>query len=125
MDFSFEGLNIFKESRLFVRNIYCLSKRLPREESFGLSSQMRRAASSVTANFVEGHSRFSPKERMHFYEIAYGSLMETYSHLVTAMDVGYDITQYDIDCIKPKIGAIAAMLSGLRHACFDKMNSKK
>lgn len=121
MDYSFEGLHIWNESRSLVRKAYSLCNKLPKEETFGLISQIKRAAVSVSANFVEGHSRYSIKERMHFYEIAYGSLMETYCHFVTASDVGYNITSQDINDLKTNIDSVAALLCGLRNACLSKL----
>lgn len=120
-DFSFENLHIWKANRDFIKTAYRLCNKLPREELFGLSSQIKRAASSVNANYVEGHSRYSLKERMHFYEIAYGSLMETYCHFITANDVGYDITQEDLDVIKAHVNHVAALICGLRNACLSKL----
>lgn len=62
---------------------------LPPEEKWDLTSQIRRASKSVMANIAEGHSRYYYQETIRFCYLARGSLMETYSHLVTARDLGY------------------------------------
>lgn len=66
MEYNFERLNIWKESRMFVKDVYEISKRFPKEELFGLTSQVRRAAVSVVANFVEGNNRVSKKIKLIF-----------------------------------------------------------
>jgi len=62
---------------------------LPPEEKWDLTSQIRRASKSVMANIAEGHGRYYYQENIRFCYLARGSLMETYSHLVTAQDLGY------------------------------------
>lgn len=120
MSYNFERLDVWGASREFVKYSYILTKKLPRDESFGLISQIRRASVSVTANYVEGNNRVSFKDKAHFYEMAYGSLMEVYCHFVTAMDVGYEITEYDIHGLKTHVDRVASLLSGLRQSCLTK-----
>src|SRR5208283_4280289 len=66
-----------------------MCRRFPKEETFGLSSQMRRAAVSVTANLAEGYGRFSYQENVQFCRQSRGSLYELRDHLTTALDAGY------------------------------------
>ena len=74
--------------------VYDVSKRFPREEIYGITSQLRRAASSVAANIVEGASRESLKDYAHFLQIARGSLAETQYFLHLAKRLSYlDETQ--------------------------------
>ncbi len=86
---SFEKLEAYQFAREYVRLIYRLSDRFPAKEDYALTSQIRRAVVSVTSNIAEGTSRSSQKDKVHFLEIAYGSLLETVSQLQVAMDVGY------------------------------------
>ena len=86
---SFEKLEAYQLSREYVRLVYRLSDCFPAKEDYALTSQIRRAAVSVTSNIAEGTSRSSQKDKVHFLEIAYGSLLETVSQLQVAMDVGY------------------------------------
>ena len=64
-------------------------KAFPQEEKFGLAAQIRRAASSVTANLAEGYGRYSYQENMQFCRVSRGSLYELRDHLTTALDAGY------------------------------------
>lgn len=111
--FSFEGLRVYKAARQLVKDVYILVNKLPAIENFALCSQIRRAVVSVKANIAEGSGRNHPKDKAHFIDMAYGSLMETYSELETASDLGY-ITEEEVRNIKPQIIDIGKMLSGLR-----------
>lgn len=94
---SFSDLDVWKEAHNLVLGIYKISKKFPREELFGLTSQMRRAAVSLTSNIAEGFSRHSPKEKLQFYSIAHGSLTELQSQTFIAKDVGYlDETDFSV-----------------------------
>lgn len=88
-DFSFEGLRVYKATRQLVKDVYVLVNKLPAIENFALSSQIRRAVVSVKANIAEGSGSNHPKDKAHFIDMAYGSLMETYSELETTADLGY------------------------------------
>ena len=85
----FTDLNTWKEAHKLVLAIYEETKNFPREEIFGLVSQMRRAAVSITSNIAEGFSRQSYKEKIQFYSIAQGSLTELQNQSLIAKDVGY------------------------------------
>lgn len=61
----------------YVKLIYKETKNFPREELYGLTSQLRRSALSVILNFIEGFARFKPAVKLNFYEISYGSLKES------------------------------------------------
>ena len=112
-EFSFEGLEVYQAARLLVRDVYRLQQKFPKTEIYALGDQIRRSASSVTSNIAEGSGRNSNKEKVHFIEIAYGSLMEAFSQLQIAQDLGY-LTEQDIDIIRPQFISVAKMLSGLR-----------
>lgn len=71
--FRFEKFEVWKQSVDFADLIYTLTRGFPRDEQFGLTSQMRRAAVSVSSNIAEGSSRLSDKEFARFVEIAYAS----------------------------------------------------
>lgn len=112
-EFSFEGLEVYQAARLLVRDVYRLQQKFPKTEIYALGDQIRRSASSVTSNIAEGSGRNSNKEKVHFIEIAYGSLMEAFSQLQIAQDLGY-LTELDIDTIRPQFISVAKMLSGLK-----------
>jgi four helix bundle protein len=100
-NFSFEDLDVYKTARILVRDVYRLQHQFPKYEIYALGDQIRRSASSVTSNIAEGSGRSSFKEKSHFIEIAYGSLMEAFSQLQIAQDLGY-LQQENIDKIRPQ-----------------------
>ena len=116
--FSFENLDAYIHARTLVKSVYELQQNFPKEEMFGLGNQIRRAAVSITANIAEGCGRNSIKEKGHFFEIAFDSLTEVYSELLTALDLGY-ISEQELDSIRPQFTRLASVLSGLRKSCKE------
>lgn len=123
MQYAFEKLNAWKESRILVKNVYQLLDNFPKYETYALSDQLRRAVISVPSNIAEGSGRISTKEKIHFLEIAYGSLTETLCQLDIARDLGY-ISDEEFDNEKDKVNVIGKQLSGLRSS-FQKQIEKK
>lgn len=80
--YSFEKLDIWKLSIKLASQIYLLTETLPNDEKYGLSSQLKRASTSISTNIAEGVCRFTNKEKSRFIEIAYGSAIEVMSHLL-------------------------------------------
>ena len=113
MEYQFEKLNAWQESRKMVVAVYQLLKKFPHEERFALCDQLRRAAISVPSNIAEGNGRIALKEQIHFLEIAFGSIMEVYCQLQIAQDLDY-ITTEDFNQIKPVIYNTSKLISGLR-----------
>ena len=121
--FTFFDLRVYKEAKLLVRDIYSLMDKFPKYETYTLSDQLRRAVISVPSNIAEGSGRISTKEKIHFLEIAYGSLTETLCQLDIARDLGY-ISDEEFDNEKDKVNVIGKQLSGLRSS-FQKQIEKK
>ena len=113
MEYQFEKLNAWQESRKLVVATYQLLKKFPKEEQFALCDQLRRAVISVPSNIAEGNGRVAIKEQIHFLEIAFGSVMEVYCQLQLALDLGY-ISDDDFNQIKPIIYNTSKLISGLR-----------
>lgn len=86
---SFTDLRAWQEVHSLVLMIYKVTQRFPKEEQFGLTNQLRRAAVSFTSNIAEGFSRASYKEKAQFYAMALGSLTEIQNQLLIARDIGY------------------------------------
>jgi four helix bundle protein len=86
---SFTDLNAWKEGHILVLMIYETTKSFPKEEMFGLVSQIRRSAVSITSNIAEGFSRQSYKEKAQFYSMAQGSVTELQNQLLIAKDVNF------------------------------------
>ena len=85
----FSDLDAWKEGHKLVLSVYRLSKFFPREEMFGLVSQMRRAAVSITSNIAEGFSRKTAREKIQFYFLALGSVTELQNQCIIARDTGF------------------------------------
>ena len=109
---SFRKLNVYLKSKELVKQLYELLKRFPAEERYALCDQLRRAVISIPSNIAEGSGRQSDKDQAHFYTIAYGSLMETFSQLDVACDLGY-ISQGEFNEMELLINEEAKMLAGL------------
>ncbi|MDP3792948.1 MAG: four helix bundle protein [bacterium] len=85
----FTDLRVWQEGHELVLIIYKFTKSFPKEETYSLVDQMRRAASSITANIAEGFGRHGYKDKINFYYHALGSLTELRDQLLIARDVGY------------------------------------
>lgn len=111
--FAFENLEVYKAARMLVKGIYELQNKFPKEEKYALGDQIRRSAVSITSNIAEGSGRNSVKEKIHFVEIAFGSMTESFSQLQIAQDLGY-ISVDEIDFLRADYNKVAALLSNLR-----------
>lgn len=89
----FEHLKVWKKAHVLVIEIYRITQRFPKEERFCLTDQLRRAVLSVPANIVEGHTRKSKHEFLHFLSISKGSLEETKYFLLVSKDLEYITTE--------------------------------
>lgn len=114
-NFSFFNLRVYTEAKKLVIDVYQLMKGFPIEEKFALCDQLRRSVTSVPSNLAEGSGRISPKEKLRFIEIAYGSLMETLCQLDIACDLNY-ITKEELNKEKDIINIIGKQLSGMRNS---------
>lgn len=110
--FPFENLEVWHKSMSLAKHVYELTKDFPKSELYGLSSQLQRAAVSISSNIAEGSVRFSAKEQSRFYEVAYGSLMETLSQLILAEKLNY-VNKERLEDIRLDIGSISRMLNAL------------
>ena len=109
---SFTDLNAWKEAHKLVLLIYNLTKKIPKEEQFGLINQIRRAIISVTSNIAEGFSRGSYKEKSQFYSMALGSLTEVQNQLLISRDLGY-VSESEFKTLAEKTVVISKLLNGL------------
>lgn len=122
--FSFLDLRVYKEARLLVREVYILLEKFPKSETYALGDQLRRAVVSVPSNIAEGSGRSSVKEKIHFSEIAYGSLTETLCQLDIAHDLNY-ITKEEFDSVEQRINTIGKQLSGLRSSFQKQLDANR
>ncbi len=122
---SFEELPVWKDARKFANKIYNLTKKFPKEERYGLTSQITRAAVSIGSNIAEGFDRYSKKDFIRFLIIARGSISEIQNNLYIALDLKY-INQDDFQeayALAKELGKqINGFIKYLR--LYDKNNSK-
>lgn len=106
----FEDLLVWQKAHELTLSVYRMTARFPRDEQFGLVSQMRRAAVSVPANIAEGFKRRSRPDQVKFYNISQGSLEELRYYLILSRDLGYAAS------VKPaaaSVDEVGRMLHGL------------
>ena len=108
----YKELKVWQKSMELVKEIYSLVKKLPKEELYVLSDQMRRAVVSIPSNIAEGQSRNSTKEFIQFLNIAAGSNAELFTHLLICEKVGY-ISQKELETSKNLSSEIARMISSI------------
>ena len=117
--FGYRKLIAYQKAKEVVKRTYKLLKKFPVEERFAMCDQLRRASISVTSNIAEGVNRFSIKEKSHFIELAYGSLMEVSSQFEIAEELGYISTEERLN-IDTLIEEDARLLSGLQKSYTQK-----
>lgn len=121
--YSFENLDVWKESRKLVLMVYQLQNKFPSFEKYGLGDQIRRAAVSVSSNIVEGNYRFSIQEQIRFIEISFASLMEVYCQLILAFDLKY-IDETQLSECKTVVDKIRKMLMAMAFRKKEQLTSR-
>lgn len=109
-EFYFEKLEVWKEARLFTREIYTVSRDFPDEEKFGLTSQIRRSAMSIAANIAEGSSRKTDKDKARFINVAYSSAIEVLNYLILSNDLEW-LKEEEYIALREKIEKITNQLN--------------
>ena len=110
--FGYRRLIAYQKGKEIVKRTYKLLKKFPAEERYAICDQLRRASVSITSNIAEGVNRFSVKNKAHFIEIAFGSMMEVSSQMEIAEELGY-ITMEERLSIDALVEEEARLLSGL------------
>lgn len=113
--FGYRNLIAYQKAKEVVKRTYKLLKKFPAEERYAMCDQLRRASVSITSNIAEGINRFSVKDKAHFIEMAFGSLMEVSSQFEIAEELGY-ITVEDRMSMDELIKEEARLLSGLQNS---------
>ena len=117
--YQFEKLTAWQKAKELAVAVYQIANTFPQYEQYALSSQIRRTAISVPSNIAEGTGRVSVKEKIHFLEISYGSLLETYCQLQIAVELNH-ISLDDLEAIKPLFFETSRLISGLRNSYASK-----
>jgi four helix bundle protein len=112
---SVEDLEVFKLAHVLVLRVYEITRSFPRAETFGLVTQLRRAAASVPANLAEGAGRLNRAEYRQFAGIAKGSAAEASYHLLLARDLGY-VNRDEYDRLRNDYDRVGQMLTRLTQA---------
>ena len=116
----YQQLRVWQASMKLVEDVYRMSHELPKEESYGLGQQIRRAAVSVPSNIAEGHAQRSKREYLYFVAVALGSLAELETQLLLVDRLGI-AQQTDIGAILASAEEIGRMLRGLESALATRL----
>lgn len=111
--FSYQKLEVWQFAKKLTIKIYKLTSNYPKSEKYGLVSQINRASVSIISNIAEGNSRSSYKEKVHFIEIAYGSLMEIACQLEISRELNF-ISKQQWEDVEKDILVLSKKLSSLR-----------
>lgn len=109
---SFTDLIVWQKAHDAVLNTYKLTNKFPQQENYALTSQMRRAAVSITSNIAEGFSRQSLKEKIQFYYMALGSNTELQNQFIIAKDLNY-VSEEEFSLMSNKLITINKLINGL------------
>ena len=123
-DFFYKKLDAYKIAKEFTIEVYTLLKGFPSYEQYALCDQLRRASVSVTSNIAEGMGRMAIKERIHFLEISYASIIEVLCQLDIAQSVGY-ISDNELLQLEDKASHLTRVMSGLRKSLSDKLQEQE
>ena len=118
-----EDLRVYEAGMELVKEIYEITKGFPKEELYGITGQVRRAAVSVVANIAEGAARGSRKEFIHFLNISRGSLSEVEALIDVSHMIGY-INDDIKDQLKNKSADVSSLLSGLINSIRKRLKSE-
>ena len=121
-DFFYKKLDAYKIAKEFTIYVYSLVKKFPAYETYAISDQIRRASVSIPSNIAEGMGRMAIKERIHFLEIAYGSLVEVMCQLDISQSLGY-ITLDELHDAEETADKLGRVMSGLRKSLSTKINN--
>ena len=111
----FEDLVVWQKAHQFVLTAYRLSRTFPRSETYGLSSQFRRAAVSIAANIAEGFRKRGKADKLRFYNIAQGSIEESRYYLILAKDLEYG----DVSELSPLLEEVSKLLEAYSQAILN------
>lgn len=119
---TFKDIFAWQKAHQFVVNVYKLTRLFPEHEKFGLSSQFQRAAVSIPANIAEGYKRLSTKDKLHFMNIAQGSLEECRYYVLLSKDleyIGIDSYEYMDKSLEEVSKLLNAYCKGMRMNNFN------
>ena len=116
---SYKDLIVWQKTMGLVAFVYEITRNFPKEELYGLVSQMRRCAISILSNIAEGRGKQSSKEFVRFLDIAYGSASELETQVLISQRIGY-LDQSIVESICSKITEISKMLHSMKVSVTEK-----
>ena len=117
---TFQDLIVWQRAHQFVLSVYRLSQTFPKSETYGLTSQFRRAAVSIAANIAEGFRKRGKADKVRFFNIAQGSIEESRYYLILAQDLGYG----DVSKLTPLIGEVSKLLDAYMSSILTPSDNK-
>lgn len=112
LDLGHKKLKAWEKGISVIKEVYRITESFPKAETFGLTSQIQRAAVSITANIAEGASRKSINDRKRFYEIARSSLVELDTHIVISIELNI-IDRNNIKSLNAEVNEVFALLTAM------------
>ena len=121
-DFFYKKVDAYHIAKEYVIFVYSLLKKFPQYENYALCDQVRRAAISIPSNIAGGLGRMAIKERIHFIEIAFGSLAEVSCQLDISESLGY-ISAEELQEAETRAEHLSKVMSGLKNYLTSKINN--
>lgn len=118
--YGFEKLEVWKNSITLAKLVYNITYNFPKNETYGLTSQIRRAIVSVSSNIAEGSSKNSYKDQARFSEMAYGSLLEVLNQLIISYELEYINEECYIEC-RNQIEALSRQLNAYKNSQISRI----
>ncbi len=118
----FEDLIVWQKAHQFVLAVYSTTKSFPKEERYNLTSQFRRAATSIAANITEGYKKKGTKDKLRFFNIAQGSLEECRYYIILSKDLNYINDNQEL---KNKIEEVNKLLNAYCRSILNSLTSLK
>jgi four helix bundle protein len=112
---SYRELKVWKRSMVLVTDVYRISRSFPPDERFGLTSQLRRAAVSITTNIAEGYGRATRGEYLNHLSVARGSLFEVEALITVSAELSF-LTKEELSTLEDHLSQMRAMLRALRNS---------
>ena len=122
--FGFQRLEVYQLSKALVLQSYRLTREFPSDEKFALVQQINRAAISIPSNVVEGYGRMTVKDKSHFLNMAYSSLMELVCQFEIAEALGY-ITSEALENIMGQAHHLSVKISNFRQSVGERQSNCK
>jgi len=120
-EYSFEKMPVWQIARRVTKSLYAATKNFPKEELFGVTSQMRRACISISCNLAEGSARLSTKDQNRLYQIAYSSAIEVINLLIVTNDLGF-LSDEDYESLRDEFQKVTYQINKLVNRNPNELN---